>query len=144
MTPTSLRPQLTLIDIGELREHEKINAEMLEALKKEITADGMQRLAVTVDRETKTVLNGHHRVEALKQLGCKKIFVVLVDYMSPEIVVETWRDDGSVTKEEVVEAALSGKKMPPKTTRHMVLLGGRLEHISALEKEVDAPLKSLR
>ena len=114
MASTSLKQRLTIIDIDELREHEEINPELLDKLRKEIAADGVLKLAIAVDEKTKTVIDGHHRIQALKQLGYKKIPVVLIDYMSPEIVVQTWKEGMKVTKEEVLEAALLGKKMTPK------------------------------
>jgi hypothetical protein len=68
------------------------------------------------------ILDGHHRYQALLDLGCKRIPVYLVDYFQDAIRVETWPGAivDHITKEEVVEAVLRGKLFPPKTTRHIL------------------------
>ncbi len=144
MVSTDLKPQLALVDIDKLKEHEEINPALLEKLKEEIASDGALKLAIAVDRNTWVVIDGHHRIQALKLLGCKKIPVVFIDYASPDVVVQSWRLGENVTKDDVIQAALSGKKMPPKTTRHLVRINGIFTHISAVEEKVNAPLESLR
>lgn len=144
MVSTDLKPQPALVDIDKLKEHEGINPAALDRLKEEIASDGILKFAIAVDKNTLTVIDGHHRIHALKLLGCKKIPVVFIDYGSPDVVVGSWREGGNVTKEDVVRAALSGEKMPPKTTRHLVLVNGAFTHIFALEERVNAPLESLR
>ncbi|MFH1450964.1 MAG: hypothetical protein ABIF92_03210, partial [archaeon] len=36
------------------------------------------------------VLDGHHRLLSCKNLGCKRITAVLVDYFRPDIIVKSW------------------------------------------------------
>jgi hypothetical protein len=66
------------------------------------------------------ILDGHHRYEALKSLGCTRIPVFLVDYDDPTITLTTWPNAtvASVTKAEVVDRGTRGELYPPKTTRH--------------------------
>lgn len=141
---TPLQPQLALVDIDRLKEHEDIDPLLLEKLRKEIASDGVLKFAITADKNTGTVLDGHHRIHALKLLGCKRIPVVFIDYNSPDVIVEAWREEEEVTKEDVLKAALSGRKMPPKATKHLVLVNGAFKHISEIEERVDTLLESLR
>ncbi len=136
--------EVYLVELDRLRPHEEVDPEHLEELTRQIAADGVLKYAIAVDRRTNTVLDGEHRRNALARLGCRRIPVVYVDYESPDIEVHTWRDGINLTKREVVEAALTGKLFPPKTSRHMVRRSGSPEHIFSIEKRVDVPLEVLR
>ena len=144
MASTALQCELTFVDIDQLKEHEDINQVLLEKLKNKIASDGVLKFVIAADKNTGTILDGHHRIHALGLLGCKRIPVVFIDYNSPDVIVEAWREGENVTKEDVLKAALSGRKMPPKATKHLVLVNGTFKHISEIEKRVNAPLESLR
>jgi len=49
-----------------------------------------------------------------------------------------------VSKEDVIRAASTGRLLPPKTSRHMVKVGGVYVHISEVKEEVGALLEDLR
>lgn len=133
-----------LVDLNKLRQHEEADRMHLKELKEEIRSDGILKFAIAVDINTNIILDGEHRFNALKELGCKKIPVVFVDYNSTDIKVQAWRKGEQLTKRDVVEAGLRGKKLPPMTTKHMVKICNRLRHISAIEKRVNIPLEKLR
>lgn len=133
-----------LIDLSVLKQHEEVNLAHLRELKEEIESDQILKFAIAVDKSTNIILDGEHRSNALKELGCTKIPVVFVDYGSPDIEVKAWRKNEQVTKKDVIEAGLSGKKLPPKTSEHMIRIRNTLKHISAIEKRVNTPLKKLR
>ena len=135
---------IVFIRIEELREHEEIRPNYLEELKNEILSDGMLKMPIAVDRSTYIILDGHHRLHALKKIGCKKIPVILVDYQSPEIEVIPWREGEKITKEMIIDTALTGKRMRPKTSRHMILVEGQLKHISCIETIINVPLDELK
>jgi len=135
---------IVFIRIEELREHEEIRPDYLEELKNEILSDGMLKMPIAVDKSTCIILDGHHRLHALKKIGCKKIPVILVDYQSPEIEVIPWREGEKITKELIIDTALTGKRMRPKTSRHMIRVEGELKHISILETVVNIPLDELK
>jgi hypothetical protein len=44
----------------------------------------------------------------------------------------------------VIEAGLSENKLPPKTSKHMIITNGKFKHILAIEKEINFPLKKLK
>jgi hypothetical protein len=132
------------IRIEELKEHEEIRPAYLEELKDEIVSDGILKMPIAVDRKTYIILDGHHRLHALKKIGCNKIPVILVDYQSPEIEVIPWREGETITKEMIIHTALTGKRMAPKTSKHMIRVEGELKHISILETVINIPLEELK
>ena len=136
--------EIVFFEIEELKEHEEIRPDYLEALKNEIMSDGILKMPIAVDKHTCIILDGHHRLHALKRLGCKKIPVVLVDYQSPEIEVVAWREGETMTKEKIIHTALSGKRMPSKTSKHMIFLDGEWKHISAIQMIINIPLEELK
>ncbi len=136
--------RVCLIDLEELKEHEEIRPDYLEELKNEILSDGILKMPIAVDRKTYIILDGHHRLHALKKIGCKKIPAVLVDYHSPDIEVIPWREGEKVTKEMIVATALAGKRMQPKTSKHMIRVEGKWKHISCIERFINIPLDELK
>jgi hypothetical protein len=136
--------EIFLIDLDELREHEQIRPEYLEELKNEILSDGILKMPIAVDRTTYIILDGHHRLHALRRIGCKRIPCILFDYQSAEIEVLPHREGETITKEMIIETALTGRRMPPKTSKHMVMIGGELKHISILETIINIPLEKLK
>jgi len=140
-----------LVDITLLREHESFDPSYLGKLKEEIIKDGFLRKAISVDVNSMVVLDGHHRLNALRELGCNKIPVIFVDYRSPDIVVKKWTveddillEDIIVTKEYIINTALSEKRLPVKTSKHLIMLDGKLLHISTIEIDVDESLDNLK
>ncbi|MFQ6012216.1 MAG: ParB N-terminal domain-containing protein [Thermoplasmata archaeon] len=105
-----------------MKPHEEFLPELLEATRKAIEEDGFVKEPILAEREHYIILDGHHRYGALLELGCRWVPVFLVDYDDEAVRVETWPDAilDHVTKQEVVEAVLAGRRFPPKTTRHRV------------------------
>jgi hypothetical protein len=140
----SKKDEVVFLKIEELKEHEEIRPDYLEALKNEILADGILKMPICIDEKTCIILDGHHRLQALKRLGCKRIPCVVVDYQSKNISVIPWREGETITKERIIDMALSGGKMPSKTSKHMIILDGKWTHISAIEMIIDVPLEKLK
>ncbi len=63
----TLPDQVYLIDLMTLKEHEQIRPEYLEQLKDEILSDGILKMPIAVDKTTYIILDGHHRLHALKK-----------------------------------------------------------------------------
>lgn len=135
---------VSIVEIGRLRGHERTDEARLEALKAEIESDGMLMRPIVVDEETNVVLDGHHRLEALKLLGCSKIPVCYVSYASDRIGVMSMVKRLEITKPKVVQAAMRGEPFPPKTTWHYLNSNSRtLNHISCIQRRVDMSLTEL-
>ncbi|MEM1537769.1 MAG: ParB N-terminal domain-containing protein [Candidatus Nezhaarchaeales archaeon] len=86
----SLDLELCLKPIEELKLHEETIEALLEKLKREIEVDHVLKHPVIVDRNTLIVLDGMHRVEALRVLGYGYVPVCLVNYESPAITLGSW------------------------------------------------------
>ena len=114
------RPQFRLLPIDKLRGHEKIEEAAVRALVRTLRADGVFSEPIWVARGSFTVLNGHHRLEALRRLGARRIPAWVVDYDSDLVTLEPWAPGIVVDKSEVVRRARSGELYPPKTTRHRI------------------------
>jgi cysteine synthase/O-phosphoserine sulfhydrylase/cystathionine beta-synthase len=136
--------EIHLIELERLREHEEVDPKHLKELTRQIATDKILKHPIVADEKTNTILDGEHRLNALKNLGCKRIPVIYLDYSSPNIMVQTWRNNYNLTKRDVIEAAISGKRFPPKTTCHMIRNSDTLSHISSIEKRVDIPLEVLK
>jgi len=140
--PSELR--VRLVDISELKGHERTDECRLKALKDEIESDGILKKPIVVDERTRVILDGHHRVEALRLLGCSRIPVCFVNYASEKIGVKGTNKNLEVTKPKVLEAALKGEPFPPKSTWHYVTFSKTIKHISYIQRRVDIPLKDLK
>jgi len=133
-----------IISISDLKEHEKTHTKYLEKLQKQIFEDGVLKLPILVDKETMVVLDGHHRLNSLRKLGFSKIAVVFIDYISPEIVVSSWRKGYEINKKDVLTAGLTDNKFPHKTSRHLLKTADNLVHISEFVKKTKINLEELK
>ncbi|HEV8361454.1 MAG TPA: ParB N-terminal domain-containing protein, partial [Candidatus Thermoplasmatota archaeon] len=105
--------------VERLLAHEQTVQKRVDDLVKVLQRERRIRLAIVADARTMVVLDGHHRLAALRVLGCKRVPVLLVDYARPDIRVGTWREgEQPPTKDDVVKHASQGKLYPPKSTRH--------------------------
>jgi len=132
LTSTTLRTEnsrfnrVVLLQIDQLRPHEKGSPVYLELLRREILRDGMLRYPIVADEKTRVILDGMHRWLALKSIGYKAIPVLLVDvFQKPAIRVGRKRihqyiSDSieEMTVERVISVGLDGQLMEPRTTRH--------------------------
>lgn len=111
-----------VVDLDRLRPHERTREAVIRETTEQIDADGFLRRPLLVESEHLIILDGHHRYEALRRLGCRRVPVYLVDYTDDGIGLTTWAGAvvSVVTKEEVIARGLSGDLYPPKTTRHLV------------------------
>lgn len=117
-----LRARFALLPTDALQPHEEVEPDRVEELVETLQAEGVFLHPVVVDEATRTVLDGHHRLEAARRLDLRMTPVHLVDYREDGITLETWREDRDPpSKDEVVERAEAGDLFPPKTTRHLNL-----------------------
>lgn len=132
-----MRYRFAILDISDLRIHEAIQDDLLDACVRILRIDGVFKIPILVDEKDLVVLDGHHRVEAMKELGYTKIPVYLVDYWDEAIEVTTWPEAEieNITKEMVLEMGRSDDVFPPKTSRHRVKVQLEERHI---------PLEELR
>lgn len=112
--------KVEIIENNRLKEHEEISPDHLAELLAKIKKDGCVKNPIIVDRDSMVILDGHHRFNCVKELGLRFCPACLVDYQCPGIKVCAWRKGATVTKEDVLRAGTTGKKLTPKTSRHLI------------------------
>lgn len=113
---------IKLIAINKLKSHEQIDYRHFLEVKEKIKKDGFINNPVIVDKNNYVIIDGHHRVMALKSLKAKKIPSFLVDYFDKKIKVYLRRKELKITnlKKAVIKASLSNNLFPSKTTGHLI------------------------
>ncbi|MFP4200287.1 MAG: transcriptional regulator [Clostridia bacterium] len=122
VNPISASPPLAafaLVNAGDLLPHEHVDPVRLRELRERLTRDRILYRPVIVDRESRVILDGHHRVKLLGEFECALVPVYMVDYPHPSIRVFARRPGITVDKLTVVRRGLRGDPFPPRTSRHV-------------------------
>jgi len=114
--------EFALLPLSTLLGHEEIEEWSLGDLIAHLRRSRVLSDPIWVARGSSVILNGHHRVAALRRLGADRVAAWVLDYESDLIHVERWRPGPPISKSEVVQRALEGRLFPPKTTRHRLLI----------------------
>lgn len=122
-TVTDSNFEVELMPRTQLLPHEQVLPERLEEMTQKLARRDYFHKPILVDRESNTILDGHHKWTAAGILKLNLVPVVKVDYLTDErIVVEPRPESGttSITKEEVVAMGRSESVYPPKSSRHVL------------------------
>ncbi len=84
-----VRIELKNIRIASLIPHEDVIEERVREIVEEIKVRGL-RYPIVVDRESRIIIDGHHRVEAFRRLGLAKIPAILVNYGGDLVEIRRW------------------------------------------------------
>ena len=106
-----------------LRPHEQVIQKKVDQLERMTIRWDAYTKPLLVDGATGTILDGHHRFEIAKRLDLQCLPCVVVDYLDDDsITLLLWpnSDREGITKDDVIQAGLSGDLMPPKTSRHLL------------------------
>ncbi len=114
----SSEPEFRLLRVDRLRGHEEFDPHKVDELVGELLRTGEFVDPIWVARGSWVILNGHHRVEAVRRLGLKRIPAWVFDYDGDSVDLERWNPGPPIEKSEVVRRAHHGRPFPPKTTRH--------------------------
>jgi hypothetical protein len=83
--------RIVLIDIEKLHGHEQVVRPQIDYLKTNLQRLGYFFRPILVVKKHNVVLDGHHRIEALKELGGVRIPCIEINYLdNPEISLGTW------------------------------------------------------
>lgn len=115
---TEKRVVFALVPIAVLRAHERVVPAKVQALADELERSGVFVDPIWVARGTDVVLNGHHRIAALRRLGAARVPAWLIDYDGDLVRIDRWTPGRPISKAEVVRRARKGALFPPQTTRH--------------------------
>ncbi len=113
--------QVELVPVAKLQPHEETITKKVDELEKVTKRWRAYVLPLVVDRNTWTILDGHHRHQVAIRMGLICLPCVLVDYVEDDsIELDVWPNCGrdSITKEEVISHADQAVLLPPKTSRH--------------------------
>lgn len=115
---------ITLVEINKLKSHERISKKRVLKIKEDILKRNFINNPVVVDRKTLIILDGHHRVNALKLIGARQVPVFFVNYCDKNIQVTLRRKKlmSKIIKQTVINIVKQKKCFPIKTTNHSIQL----------------------
>jgi hypothetical protein len=142
-SPSPREPTFRLIRLEDLLEHEEIEPHKVDELVEDIRKTKVVADPIWVAAGSGVILNGHHRVAALRRLGADRVPAWVIEYYSPDVKVERWTEGPPIPKSEVEQRAAEKKLFPPKTTRH-VLLNGFEDRMTPLRELMEPSPKARR
>lgn len=107
-------------EISEIYHHEFVISERLDKFVTYLKSLAPQIIipSIIVCNKTNALIDGHHRCHALLELGFKRCPVSFVNYDSEHIIPHL---DQSITKNQIIEAALGNNLLPPKSSMHHLI-----------------------
>jgi hypothetical protein len=137
-----VRHVLRTTKLSEILCHEEILPERVEQFYQYVMSYGINNPicipAIIVDMNTMVIIDGHHRYYTLLRLGLQEVEVLFVDYQHKDIIIQSVMN---ITKEDVIQAAKSGKLLRPKLSRHLVNQCGKLVPILCMSTIISFVLK---
>ena len=112
-----------MIPVEVLKPHEQVIQKKVDQLERMTIRWDAYTKPLLVDGATGTILDGHHRYEIARRLDLQCLPCVVVEYLDDDsITLLLWpnSDRESISKDDVIQAGLSGDLMPPKTSRHLL------------------------
>tara|TARA_B100000941_G_C28175944_1_gene384639 strand:- start:11 stop:451 length:441 start_codon:yes stop_codon:yes gene_type:complete len=105
--------------IIDLLPHEKILFNRLNGLKAYINSLSPSIIipSIIVCSNTKTIIDGHHRYYALKDMNIKFAPTTYIYYESEKVITNA---TNSIRKKRVIDSSASGNLCAPKTTDHKI------------------------
>ena len=108
--------RLTLLPVAALIPTEHVRPRHVARLLKTIRHTAMWTAPICIERNSKLVMDGHHRLAVARRLGLKQVPCYLFDYR--EVRVKGCRAAYPVSPDIILARARQGWVYPPKTTRH--------------------------
>lgn len=118
------------INTNLLLAHEEVDIEDLEKISDLVLKNNNKIFEpIIVDKNSYVVLDWHHRLEIAKKMFIEKVPVLLVDYFSDNILLETntW-----LSKADIIKKAKSLALLEPKSSFHYFFRDWEKFHISKL------------
>lgn len=110
---------ITEVEINLLLPHEKVLVDKKESIKDNLKYRNNELIISTIliCSETNLIIDGHHRFNALKELGFRKVPVTLINYFTDSIITD---DIDSLSKREIIFNSINKNLYNPKTTKHLI------------------------
>ena len=111
--------EISEVTIDSLFPHEKVLIGKNELIKNNLNYNDNEIIISTiiVCSETNIIVDGHHRYNALKELGYKNAPVTRINYFSDKIITD---HSDSLSKREIIYNSLNKNLYEPKTTKHLI------------------------
>ena len=107
------------IEHKKIKSHEEYIVEKYNELYNYFMSGNTMIPAIIICSKTFVIIDGHHRFSVMTRLKIDKIPCLLINYFDSTIVVNP--DNTKITKESVINAAISNNLLPPKSTKHVLL-----------------------
>ncbi|MFD9900949.1 hypothetical protein ACFWXH_22040 [Mesorhizobium sp. NPDC059054] len=111
-----------LIKTSDLKRTEEINLGRAASLRKKIENEGKWNNPILLERESKAVMDGNHRLWVAHNLGLQCVPCILLYYGNRHLQLSSWSKGQAVSPNQVVSAGLTGALLGYKTTKHDLLL----------------------
>ena len=138
----SLKYFLKVTPLNKIYCHEEILPDRVQQFYEYVLSYGLNNPicipAIIVDVNTNVIIDGHHRYYTLQRLGLQEVEVLFIDYMNENIIIQS---SANITKDDVIQAARSGKLLRPKLSRHLVLQKGKHVPILCISTIISFVLK---
>lgn len=108
-----------ITDIATLKPHLTTDQQRVRDVQKDMLHTALVQKAIMVDRKTRVILNGHHRYQAIRELGFGKIPVWHVDYIEDSGIGFS-RSSPVQDKRTVLEAGLASRLLPQASVQHVI------------------------
>jgi hypothetical protein len=111
--------EILLVDLDRVLPTEEVNSDFVDTLIAEIGLSGVWTHPLLLEERTFAILDGHHRFEAAKRSGLRRVPAVCVSYNNPQVHLESWRPGKHFTPDDILTRAREGKLLPYKSARHI-------------------------
>ena len=107
------------VDVDIIMPHEKVLLDKKDILKNNLKYKDEHIIISTIliCSNSNMIIDGHHRYAALKELGCKKIPVTLINYFSDKIITDK---NDTLLKKDIIYNSQNNNLYEPKTTKHLI------------------------
>ncbi|MCX8185472.1 MAG: hypothetical protein RMI56_02475 [Sulfolobales archaeon] len=140
--PEKLEFKTCVVETTLLIPHEDVTRSKVDLVIRDIETSGCVKYPVLIDARSFIVLDGHHRLEALREIGIYFTPAFFVDYARDYVDVYPFRKDIYIDKSSVLRKALEERALfPPKTTKH-VLIGASILPSYTKVEELENPVRS--
>ncbi len=109
---------MKLVKLELLRPIEGHSQVRVKNMAKKIEESGIWQRPIVVEEKHMLILDGHHRYEVAKELNFSHILCEFFNYFDPQLEVWSLRADCEVSKDMVIQRAITGSIYPYKTAKH--------------------------
>jgi cytidyltransferase-like protein len=137
--PTDIVISQSHVDINSIKIHENVIIENVIAFESYLEKSQNFLIPSIIISEEMVLIDGHHRLELMKKMGYSNIPVTIINYYHPSVLTHIIKEK-QLSKQTIIETALSGKTLPPKSTRHVLQINDKCIPLSMLSINISLEL----